>query len=176
MDLHNIIQISPTLNHWIYIIAEKLDWYVIFLGIMFILIHTHKYRENKPQLISRRSLKEGVYILLGVVIAWGISYIMKISFAIPRPFLQFPEIAPLFIHGGYNSFPSGHATFFAALATAIFLSHRKIGVLFIVAAFLIGITRVIAGVHFPIDVIFGWLLGIFVSYITYHHFVQKIRK
>lgn len=172
-NLHSITDISPTLNHWIYIIAEKADMYVIAIAVLFMLIHTHIHSENKPRLISRSVLTEGMYLIVGILIAWGISYLMKIGFAIPRPFLQFPDITPLFLYGGYNSFPSGHATLFAGLATAITLIHRNIGIFFIVAALSISITRVIAGIHFPIDILVGWILGASVSIIVYKYFIIK---
>lgn len=172
-QLHSVTNISKSLNEVIYFIAEELDVYIVVIAVIFMVLHTHKYKENKPRLISRRSLTEGVYLVIGVLLAWGISYLMKIGFAIPRPFLQFPEITPLFYYGGYNSFPSGHATLFAGLATAITLVHRKIGIFFIVVALLIGVTRIISGVHFPVDIVFGWLLGSYVSYITYRYLAQK---
>ena len=171
--LHGMTQYSESLNHWIYIIAQEIDVYIVAIAVIFMMVHSHTYRENKPRLLSRTSLAEGIYLSIGVLVAWGIAYLMKIGFAIARPFLQFPEITPLFIYGGYTSFPSGHATLFAGLAVAIFLVHRKIGIFFIIITFLISITRVIAGVHFPIDIIVGWLLGGGVSYATYWYFNKK---
>jgi len=166
---------SSELNFWIYIIAEQLDWYVIFVGVSFIMLHKHRHQINRPFLIPRTSFLEGIYTTIGVLIAWGISYAMKISFTVARPFIQFPDIVPLFLYGGegYNSFLSGHATLFAALAIAIYLHHKKVGFIFIFFAIVIGIARVIAGVHFPIDVLVGWLLGGLVSWITYRYFISQ---
>lgn len=174
--MHSITEISPGLNYWIILIAEDLDVYVLWAAVVFIALHRHNRRENTPRLFSRRSLAEGLYLSIGILLAWGISYLMKIGFHIPRPFLQFPEIAPLFPYGGFNSFPSGHATLFAGLATSMMMVHRDIGIFFVIPALLIGITRVIAGVHFPIDVMFGWLLGSVVSYFTYKFLTRKFQK
>lgn len=157
--LHNLSQGSDEFSFWLYVIAERIDLYVIVIGILFIIIHHHARTSNDPELISRSAIKEGVFIILAVLVSWGIAYLLKITFSIPRPYLRFTEIIPLFPYGGYDSFPSGHATLFAALAAALYRSHRKIGWVFIGIAFLIGITRVIAGVHFPIDIIVGWILG-----------------
>jgi undecaprenyl-diphosphatase len=53
-----------------------------------------------------------------------------------------------------------------ALAFAIYLSHKKAGYIFMHIALLIGIARVAAGVHFPIDILGGFILGIFIAYIV----------
>ncbi|MFT7327976.1 MAG: membrane-associated phospholipid phosphatase [Crocinitomicaceae bacterium] len=174
--LHSITEISPLLNYWIYFIAERLDLYVVLISVLFVLLHQHTRKGNIPRLLSRRSLAEGLYLSVGILLAWGIAYLIKIGFAIPRPFLQFPEIIPLFSYGGFNSFPSGHATLFAGLATAISMVHRNIGIFFVLPAFLIGLTRIIAGVHFPIDILFGWILGSSISYLTYKFLTNKFKK
>lgn len=169
--LHSLSQSSSEFSFWLYVIAERIDLYMIIIGIFFIIVHHHQRISNNPELISRSAIREGIFIVLAVLVSWAISYLLKITFGIPRPFLQFSEIIPLFPYGGYDSFPSGHATLFAALATALYRSHKKIGWIFIGIAFLIGITRVISGVHFPIDVVFGWFLGTMVVII-----VSKILK
>lgn len=74
------------------------------------------------------------------------------------------------IESGY-AFPSGHSTAFMALATSIFLSHKRVGYLFIVFAVLIGLARIVAGVHFPLDILGGFILGAGVAYIV--KFLQK---
>lgn len=178
--LHNLTFFVPEINILVYIIAERIDMYVILLGIFFILIHRHGTRLNRPVLFSRTSLIEGLSTCIGIGIAWTFSFLMKVSFAVARPFVEFTDIIPLFLYGGYDSFPSGHATLFAALAVAIYLHHRKVGAIFIFFAFCIALARVIAGVHFPIDIVVGWILGGGTSYLVYryldryhHHLVHK---
>jgi len=151
---------SEELRFWLYVIAQEIDVYLVFLGVFFMVAHHHKRNSNKPEFISRDSLKEGIFTIFGILAAWGISYIMKITFMMPRPFIRFSsEILPLFPYGGFDSFPSGHATLFAALATALYIYHKKIGILFWIFTILISLARVISGVHFPIDILVGWILG-----------------
>jgi undecaprenyl-diphosphatase len=73
-------------------------------------------------------------------------------------------VTPLFIHGGYNSFPSGHATFFASLALAMFFYHKKRGWYFLLSALIIGLARIISGVHYPIDIVAGYIIGVCSAY------------
>jgi undecaprenyl-diphosphatase len=61
---------------------------------------------------------------------------------------------------GWSSFPSDHASLFAALATGIFLISRRIGFFSIFYALLIIlIPRIYRGFHYPTDILAGILLG-----------------
>ncbi len=102
-------------------------------------------------------------IALSSVSAWTLSIILKMFFGASRPFVLFPDIKTLVEYGWNDSFPSGHAMFFSALAVAILFSYRKVGFLYIIFALLIGVSRVIAGIHFPVDVVFGWIFGAVVA-------------
>jgi len=158
--LHSFSKISLELNYWLYIIAERIDLYVICIGILSIFVYHYRYRNYHLWSISHTAVKEAVFIITAVLFAWSLAYIMKITFTMPRPYIRFAsEVLPLFPYGGYDSFPSGHATLFSALATAIYYLHKKIGFVFILIAIFISISRVIAGVHFPIDIVVGWILG-----------------
>jgi len=53
-----------------------------------------------------------------------------------------------------------------ALAFAIFLTHKKVGYWFMFFALLIGIARIIVGVHFPIDILGGFILGALIAYLV----------
>lgn len=64
---------------------------------------------------------------------------------------------------GY-SFPSGHSTNAAAAYGSVFAFHRNrftaaVGFLF---PFLVGISRFCVGVHYPTDVLVGWIMGVLV--------------
>jgi undecaprenyl-diphosphatase len=85
-----------------------------------------------------------------------LNFVLKQIFAAPRPDL----LPHLDIVHSY-SFPSGHAAYnmmlFGALAM---LSRRRIGyVLAGMVIALIGISRVWLGVHWPSDVLAGWITG-----------------
>ena len=110
-----------------------------------------------------RKWKEITLVFFSGVLAWILAYILKIIIYTPRPFEVFSNIVPLFSESGY-AFPSGHATFFMALAFALFFNHKKAGYVFILFALLIGIARIIAGVHFPVDILGGFILGFFIAF------------
>ena len=76
-----------------------------------------------------------------------------------------------------SSFPSGHAAFTFALATVVYYYNKKVGILFFIAGFLISISRVFAGIHWPSDILVGASVGIFsgwlVNKIFFKFFKQK---
>ncbi|MBI3888846.1 phosphatase PAP2 family protein [Candidatus Nomurabacteria bacterium] len=106
--------------------------------------------------------KEILLTFFSAGLAYVFAYIFKHLFSTSRPFDAFPQVHSLVVETGY-SFPSGHATFFMALAVAIFFYHKKAGYVFMFFALLIGLARVIAGVHFPVDILGGFVLGGLVS-------------
>ncbi|MEK7114763.1 MAG: phosphatase PAP2 family protein, partial [Patescibacteria group bacterium] len=66
-----------------------------------------------------------------------------------------------------NSFPSGHASVFFALAMAVFLFNRRWSYYFFVGAVLNGLARVYVGVHWPTDILGGMVVGILSALIVW---------
>lgn len=76
-------------------------------------------------------------------------------------FMDFHQIEGIDIHA-HHAFPSGHtATAFSiALILSIYVKNKKWSLVFILAAALVGISRIYLLQHFFIDVYFGSLFGI----------------
>lgn len=83
----------------------------------------------------------------------------------PRPFVA-EQVNQLLEHSASGSFPSGHAAFFFTLATIIFFYNKKTGLAFLAASFLIGLARIFAGLHYPLDILAGAVLGIFFGWLV----------
>jgi len=113
---------------------------------------------SKTELFDR--IKNIALVLATSFSAWVIAHIIKDLVLRLRPFEQLDSMNTLIVHGGLDSFPSGHSTFFVALATAMYFRHRSVGMFFGIGALLIGISRIVVGVHFPVDILFGFILGI----------------
>lgn len=157
---------SQSLIIWL---ATGFGTLIVILAGFFVLFHndTYLHKEN-PIMMAKTKLFELVTVFGSVVLSWAIVVLLKWIVSAPRPFLYFDTINPLFYYGGYNSFPSGHATFFSALATALWFYHPRMGVVYFVCALVIGFARVASGVHFPIDIVGGFALGILTTYVIHH--------
>src|SRR3989338_6972595 len=107
-----------------------------------------------------------VTVISAFVARFGITEIIRFFYHRPRPFLALP-VHQLLTENAW-SFPSGHATFFFAIATAIYLYNKKWGTFFFIASILMTVSRVIAGIHYPSDIIGGAFIGIAVALATFY--------
>lgn len=106
---------------------------------------------------ARLGVRMGYILLAGS----AINTISKLAFAAPRPFWISDRIIALRTESSFG-LPSGHAWTAAALwgRLAVALQNRAWRIGLIVLILLVGISRIYLGVHFPSDVIFGWLGGV----------------
>lgn len=103
-----------------------------------------------------------IFLILGTgAFAWVASYIIKILSMIPRPFDTL-HLTPLFMESGF-SFPSSHVTVISAIAVIAWNIDYRLGITFFVFTILVAVSRMIIGVHYPIDVIGGICLGIIIG-------------
>ena len=123
---------------------------------------------------SRERVKDRMMIVLGVIAAVIARLVVKAGIVLaiprPRPFVSMPSVHPLLETLSWEnlqSFPSGHAVFFFALATVIYCFNKKVGGRALGVAALIGISRVYVGVHWPSDVLGGAILGALTGWLVY---------
>ncbi len=110
--------------------------------------------------------------LYGSITAVSAFILAKIGSAIyfdPRPFVS-QHILPLYPHAADNGFPSDHTLLAAAIAVAVYSISRKLGVTLFLLALVVGISRVLAHIHSPIDIIgsigFAVLGGVIAHFVT----------
>lgn len=125
--------------------------YLIFLtfvlqGILFV---GGEAQEKKALVLS----------ILAFVISQVIIQIIRIYYFEPRPFVTFP-ISPLVDHPNEASFPSNHTTTMAAIAFSYYFYKSKYALLFLLFTLWVGFARVFVGVHFPIDILGGLIIGL----------------
>ena len=129
--------------------AKYFGYLLIFFLLLFLIKNFKKYW---PMVVKAFSAA----ILARLVIV----NIIRFFYYRPRPFIA-NQVNLLLSDEPTGSFPSGHAAFYFAISTIVFLFNKKAGTFFLIASFLISIARVFSGIHWPSDILTGALIGIF---------------
>lgn len=108
-----------------------------------------------------RHLARGVAAGFGVVAAYLSSEVLKAVVSQLRPCRNFAEETLATCPGAADwSWPSNHATIAAAIAVAILMMAPRLGLLALLLATLVALSRVVVGVHYFHDVLAGALLAV----------------
>ncbi len=123
-----------------------------------------------------------LYIFISVIITLLISTSIGALYYHPRPF-SMGLGTQLIGHASDSSFPSDHTTaMFAFALPFLFFKRYREGIVFVSVASLVGFARVFCGVHFPLDIIGGFIVAILTSFILYifkksiFYFISKATK
>ena len=132
-------------------------------------------------LLRRRGFgRRGAWIALtvfaGLLIPWGAAELLKLIVRRPRPFLAIPDApATLISHPGSYAFPSGDAALAFGAAVALGLVMPRLRIPAILVALCVSLSRVLVGVHYPLDVAGGAAIGIAGGLLA-PHLVAAIRR
>lgn len=136
-------------------LAEGIVFFVA-VGVFFFLFDKRKRKET------------GFMIVTGYLAAFfgrGVfTPLIRSVFFRERPFVN--EVINVLVQKdpSEGSFPSGHTVVMFAIALAVYSYNKKLGIAFFVASLLSAIARVIVGVHYPLDILGGIVIG-FISFI-----------
>jgi undecaprenyl-diphosphatase len=150
LALNNLAGKNHYTNLFIIFCAQYLAYIIIASTLAYIYFHTD----------WRKGMREVLVIFFSAVLSYIIASTIKHFYLHDRPFMFFSDLVPLISPDSpHGSFPSGHATFFSALGFAFLYYEKRVGALYLLGALIIGLARIIAGVHWPLDILAGYLLG-----------------
>lgn len=109
----------------------------------------------------------GKKLSLTLIISTLISHIIKVSVNRIRPFIKVQNLNIKKIGIDKYSFPSGHTTAAFSMAISTALIFPSLMFISVGLAFLVGISRMYIGVHYPSDVAVGILIGSSCSTLVY---------
>jgi membrane-associated phospholipid phosphatase len=109
---------------------------------------------------SPRWKQASVTALAAAGLALLVNQVISHLYSRPRPFAGHPSAVVLGGRSTDPSFPSDHASAAFAIAFAVFVFSRRLGAAFLTAAAAVAISRVLAGVHYPTDVLAGLGIGL----------------
>ncbi len=145
---------------------------VVFLnthGIVLLVVFVVLY-----ELFIARRREVAWHAVLSVVATVVFSIVLKELFLVPRPYLyegSLPQAGLSY----YSSLPSVHAAVAFCLATTVSLHQKSLGVFLFTIAALISVGRVLANVHYPVDIVLGMLIGVLTG-IIFNQIHVKFRK
>jgi membrane-associated phospholipid phosphatase len=155
--LNGFTGISPLFDGVILFLASYLPFVLLGLFLAYFFLH--------PAPKKAKYLPFGLTLVVALVARFGAVEAIRAVIHRPRPYVAHPEIHALFSDASW-SFPSGHATFFFALATWAYFFDKRLGVMLYAGATLVSLARVVAGVHYLSDVVAGALLGVGVAWLV----------
>lgn len=127
----------------------------VALPLLFVLALYQASRPDRKRLI--------IAIVVAVVLAAILDKISSKLYYDPRPFVTH-HVKPLVTHAADNGFPSEHTLFCFTFAAVIYLYRQRLGWLALGLSLLVGISRVAAHVHSPIDIIGSIAMGLAAGY------------
>lgn len=158
-------------SFWL-LITKQLYWTPLFLLIFYMIFKTF-------------GLKKGGFIVLSIIILVVFSdqftNIIKDYFQRLRPNND-PEINHLlrnFIQPQSFSFTSGHATtstFFTVFVILLLRNHYKNTYFLLLFPLIFGYSRIYLGVHFPLDIVTGFIAGTILAILYYKLFNVVFKK
>ncbi len=175
-SLHSLAHRSDA-GDWLFVFLSEIFGFIFFffVALLFALYKDGGFSFKTPFKNFKLKFKEMFVVFFPSIFSWLFATITKKIIVTPRPFVLFDEVNPLFVHGNLDSFPSGHAMFFATLATSLFFVNKKLGIFFAFIALVVGLSRVISGVHFPIDILAGYISGIIIG-LFFNYIFKKFKK
>ncbi|OGZ36618.1 MAG: hypothetical protein A3I88_01305 [Candidatus Portnoybacteria bacterium RIFCSPLOWO2_12_FULL_39_9] len=172
MDFYFFNLLNQLAGHWLWLdvlavfLAGYLE-YVLIGGLLFWFLWKFVFQAAQRKKTAQLFLWAVFSVVLSRLI---ITELIRFFYFRPRPFMSH-EVYQLLEHSPTGSFPSGHAAFFFALSTIIYFYNKKVyppprfwrgpGLIFFSASFLIVFSRIFVGLHYPMDILAGIIVGIF---------------
>lgn len=162
---------SPLLDQVMLFLTNRDLWSAVgVLALVFAI-----YRKSKKLILYC------VVLVMAISITDFVTYrVLKQSIARPRPCYSIEDVRLVPPRCGSDyGFPSNHASngMTAAVVTGLFFRRRKVWAAGLALVAIVGFTRVYLGVHYPLDIIAGYIFGALVGWFVYFIYLKiKMRN
>lgn len=110
---------------------------------------------------------------IALPLAYIVAKILSQLYYDPRPFVV-GNFQPLLPHAADNGFPSDHTLLSSAIAAVVFFFNRKLGMTLLAIAFLVGASRVYAGIHHFVDIFGSMAIAMVVTYGIFRYVLPRV--
>ncbi len=163
------------LNSWgenhislVRISSNDLVYLVILLSAIWIfakILRRYPIRSGWKDFIANLFVKGVVIFAIPVGIATLVSELISVIYVRQRPFVAVSEVKLLVPHSADGGMPSHHIVFMVALITTVFFYERRFATFLALLTLVTGVARVVAGIHYPSDIVAGAVLGAGIAYL-----------
>lgn len=156
-SIHGLTGHSAFLDHLMRLFAEYLI-FAVPVVLAFLWFH-------------REGLRAGMAFAVGAIVALGVGAALGSVWDEQRPFVV-DHFTPLISHGPDGSFPSDHLLVLGSLVGACWVRARPLALVSLALAVLVALGRVFVGIHYPVDVLAGLIIGAlcgFVAWLAFGH-------
>ncbi|MFE4814527.1 undecaprenyl-diphosphatase [Peribacillus simplex] len=153
--INNLGKQYADLNPFFVFIAEYMIYFLVLAVLMFLFS-----RRNKNRVMV-------ICAFITLVISELLAKIAGQFHSNNQPFAELPNVNRLVEKAVNNSFPSDHTIIFFSFCITFWLFKRGWGILWVILAVLVGISRIWVGVHYPADVLVGAIISIVSATIVY---------
>lgn len=112
----------------------------------------------------RRNQRAILYALIGLAIANAIMRGLQVYYFRPRPFAT-ETVKLLFYRPSVSSFPSVPVATMLCYVTGVWSANRRAALVMLAFSVAFAVARVIAGVHYPTDIVGGAVFGILATWL-----------
>lgn len=152
------------------------DWLVVPMKVFSFLGDDMFYMLVMPAILWCFDSRLGIRLGLILLSCEGVNSILKVAFGLPRPFWVSDQVRAFSAESSFG-LPSGHAQDAVAVWGLLAARLRKRWAYLGLAAliFLVSISRLYLGVHFPADVLAGWAAGVVLLalFLIFEHRVEE---
>lgn len=115
----------------------------------------------------------GLVIFANLALSYPLSILARALYDNPRPFVV-ENFTPLIQHLSDNGFPSDHTLLLASLAAGVGFFNKKTASFLWLIVILVGVSRVLSGVHHYADILGSIVIALIAKWIVY--FVLERKK
>ena len=131
--------------------------YLVWLELAFVFVCLYR--------ISIKPFRDFSALFVALIAGFVIARIAGLFYSHLQPFVK-TGLDPIIYHTPDNSFPSDHAVLAFVLATALFVKNKRLGTAAYIFAIGVLFGRVLGGIHYPIDVTVGAIIGIIAMFFS----------
>lgn len=152
--IHDITGFNDTIDAVVVFCAKYLIYLIVAAAVGVIAYSAYK-KQWRPI----------IFLIANFVVTFGLAFIAAQLYPSDRPFVVNSSVKTLIQHVADQSFPSTHTTIAIALALGLvfFTRFKGVGLLAIIATGVIGLSRIAAGLHWPLDILGALSAGLVAS-------------